>query len=548
MIDGRLFIGGERIEGAEMLVSKSPATLEAVGEVSLASAAQCAQAVEAAGAAFPAWRDLAAAEKKRIFKAAGQALLDRRAEAARLISLEKGSPYPESLAVEVLGSLAILDHYARNLERLSRTKRLQLSAPLFAHKKSAYHFQPLGATLVISPWNFPFLIPFSDVVSALSAGNTIVLRPSTSTPLAALFLGEIFAAAGVPPGVLNVVNCRTCQAEEMVTNPKIQTVMFTGSVGVGKRIMELAGRNLTNLVLELGGKDPMIVLADADLERAARGAVWAAFMNCGQSCASVERVYVAREIAPAFTARIVELTKALHVGHPLEPGTDMGPMTTPGQLGTVEEHVRDARERGARILAGGGRVEGLPGYYHAPTVLDGVDHSMKIMTEETFGPTLPIMAVADADEAVHLANDSKYGLTASVWTRSRRAAADIAARLQAGTVTINDHMFSFTEPKAIWGGIKETGMGRSHGPYGLLHLQNIKFVSADFSKKKGWLWWFPYDAAKPALLEKSMRLLFGRRIGVRAGALAGLVPQLGTMLRGLSFRALLKSSARLFRK
>jgi len=548
MIDGRLFIGGERVEGTAKLVSKCPATLEALGEVSLASSAHCAQAVEAAGAAFPAWRELAVAEKKRIFKAAGRALLDRREEAARLITLEKGSPYPESLAVEVLGSLAVLDHYARNLDRLSRTKSLRLSVPLFAHKRSSYHFQPLGTTLVISPWNFPFLIPFSDVVSALSAGNTVVLRPSTATPLAALLVGEIFAAAGIPRGVLNVVNCRTTQAEEMITNPKVQTVMFTGSVGTGKRIMELAGRNLTNLVLELGGKDPMIVLADADLERAARGAVWAAFMNCGQSCASVERVYVAREIAPAFTARVVELTEAMKVGHPLEPGTDMGPMTTLGQLETVEEHVRDARARGARILAGGARVEGLPGTYYAPTVLDAVDHSMKIMTEETFGPTLPIMTVADADEAVRLANDCKYGLTASVWTRSRREAAAVADRLQAGTVTVNDHMFSFTEPKAIWGGIKETGMGRSHGPYGLLHLQNIKFVSADFSKKKGWLWWFPYGAAKPALMEKAMGLLFNGRIGGRMKALAGLVPSLGTMMRGLSFRALLKSSARLFRK
>ena len=423
MIDGRLFIRGERVEGPAKLVSKSPATLEAVGEVSLASAEQCAAAVDAATEAFPAWSGLPVREKMRIFRKAGQVLLERRVEAARLISLEKGSPYAESLAVEVLGSLAVLDHYARKLDRISRPERVALSAPLFAHKRSAFHFQPLGATLVISPWNFPFLIPFCDVVSALAAGNTVVLRPSSSTPLAALLLGEIFAAAGIPAGALNVVNCRTAQAEEMITNPKVQTVMFTGSVGVGKRIMELASRNLTNVVLELGGKDPMIVLADADLERAARGAVWTAFMNCGQSCASIERVYVAREIAPSFTDRVVELTKALKVGPPLEPGTDVGPMTTLGQLETVEAHVRDARERGARILTGGARVEGLPGYYFAPTVLDGVDHSMRIMIEETFGPTLPIMAFDGVDEAVALANDCRYGLTASVWTRSRRAAA-----------------------------------------------------------------------------------------------------------------------------
>jgi acyl-CoA reductase-like NAD-dependent aldehyde dehydrogenase len=484
----------------------------------------------------------------KTFRAVGRILHDKRSEVARLISLEKGSPYAESLAVEVLGSLAVIDHYARSLAQVLRPKSVTPSVPFFAHKKNAFHFRPLGPTLVISPWNFPFLIPFSDVVSALAAGNTVVLRPSTSTPLIALALGEIFAAAGIPAGVLNVVNCRSAQAEGMITDPRVQTVMFTGSVGVGKRIMELAGRNLTNCVLELGGKDPMIVLGDADIERAARGAVWAGFMNCGQSCASIERVYVTREIAQEFTARVVELTKAMKVGHPLEPGTDMGPMTTLGQLGTVEDHIRDALERGARILSGGGRVPGLPGYYLSPTVLDGVDHSMKIMTEETFGPTLPIMAVSDVEEAVRLANDSPYGLTASVWTRSRKAAAAIAGRLETGTVTINDHMFSFTEPRAIWGGIKMTGKGRSHGRYGLLRLQNIQFVSSDFSRKKAWLWWFPYGAAKPALLEKATALLFGGGIGVKARTLARLVPSLGAMVRGVSFRGLLKSSARLFRR
>ena len=546
--DGRLLICGERLETSDKIISQNPATLEPIGEASLANSDLCREAVSAGAAAFPLWRGLSLDEKKRIFCSARRILLDRKAEAARLISLEKGSPLTESMIVEVMGSLNALDYYSHHLERNFRSERVRPSVPLFAHKKSAFHFQPLGPTLVISPWNFPFLIPLYDVTAALSSGNTVVLRPSTSTPLIALFLGDLFLEAGLPPGVLNVVNCRAAQAEEMITNPGIQTVMFTGSVPVGRRVMELASRNLTTVVLELGGKDPMIVLRDADVEKAARGAVWAGFMNCGQSCASIERVYVAEEIADAFIDRVVGLTREIRVGNPLDPDVDMGPMTTTGQLRTVEEHIRDAKEKGAEVLSGGERLKDLPGYFIAPTVLAGDNHTMKVMTEETFGPVLPIMRFSGVDEALSLANDCIYGLTASIWTRDRRAAAALAAKLEAGTVTMNDHMFSFTEPRAIWGGIKQTGTARSHGPYGLLHLQNIKFVSSEFLRKKIPLWWFPYGPPKLAVVEKAIILLHHSRFRKKIGALAGLLPFLGSVRRTIPLSGLWKIAARVFRK
>jgi acyl-CoA reductase-like NAD-dependent aldehyde dehydrogenase len=409
--------------------------------------------------------------------------------------------------------------------RLLRPARDGHYTPLFFNKSAAYHFHPLGPALIISPWNFPFLIPLFDVMSALTAGNTVVLRPSTTTPLAALVIGEIFVEAGLPPGVLNVVACRAPQAERMIVDPDVHTVMFTGSVGIGKRVMELCSRNLTNLTLELGGKDPMIVLDDADLERAARGAVWAAFMNCGQSCGSIERAYVDRRVAAAFTDRVVELAGQVKVGDPLDPDIDMGPMATAGQLEAVLEHIEDARARGARILCGGGRIADLPGHFIAPTVLDGVDHTMKIMTEETFGPTLPIMPFDTPEEAVALANDSLYGLTASVWTRDRERAAWFAERLEAGSVTVNDHMYSFGEPRAIWGGIKQTGMGRSHGPYGLHELVNIKYVGLDFFRKKAQTWWFPYDRSMTGTMEKAVALFHGRSRRARLGAALGLLKE-----------------------
>jgi succinate-semialdehyde dehydrogenase/glutarate-semialdehyde dehydrogenase len=509
-MDGRLIIGNARVETDLKLVSENPSTLEPVGEVSLAAPELCRKAILAAKEAFPAWRWLDPREKRAILKRAENILARRASEAARLISMEKGSPYPESLSVEVFGALQSLNYYGENQGRLLRPGRAGHHTPLFFNKSGSFHFHPLGPTLIISPWNFPFLIPVCDILSALTGGNTVVLRPSTTTPLIALLVGEVFVEAGLPPGVLNVVVCRVPEAEAMIVDRDIQTVMFTGSVGIGKRVVELCSRNLTNLALELGGKDPMIVLEDADLERAARGAVWTAFMNCGQSCGSIERVYVARGIADAFTARVVELAKQVRVGNPLEEGVDMGPMATVGQLKVVEEHIAEARAKGASIPVGGGRVAGLPGHFIEPTVLTGVDHTMRCMTEETFGPTLPIMAFNDDDEAVALANDSDYGLTASVWTRDRKRAAWFADRLETGSVTVNDHMYSFVEPRAIWGGIKQTGMGRSHGPFGLHELVNIKYVGMDFFRKKAQTWWFPYDRSLAGIMEKAVAIFHGR--------------------------------------
>jgi acyl-CoA reductase-like NAD-dependent aldehyde dehydrogenase len=547
-IDGRLIIDGKRLEARERILSTNPATLESVGEAHLASSELCREAVHAAQKAFPLWRDLAAREKERIFARAKRALLRRSDEIARLVTLEKGSPLAESVAVDVLASLEVLDYHSRHLARSLRPRASKPHVPLLAGKRGAFHFHPLGPTLIISPWNFPFLIPISDVVSALTAGNTVVLRPSTTTPLCALMIGEIFLEAGLPAGVLNVVVCRTGQAEEMLTNPDVRTVMFTGSVPVGKRIMELASRNLTHVVLELGGKDPMIVLKDADLDRASRGAVWSALMNTGQSCASVERVYVAKEIEAEFTDRVVGLARDIKVGNPLDPDVDMGPLTTLGQLRVVEDHIRDAREKGARVLCGGERVAGLPGFFIQPTVLSGVNHAMKVMREETFGPVIPIMPFSDVPEAVALANDSNYGLTASVWTKNKRSAGVIAKKLEAGSVTVNDHMFSFIEPNAIWGGVKQTGMGRSHGPYGRLHLLNVKYVSTDFTKPKGQMWWYPYGLRKYEIMRNAIRLLHHERRGEKVKAGLGLLRSWPLVRSSTSFRTMLRIGARLFHR
>ncbi len=546
-MDGRLIIGDERIETPTKLTSVNPATLEPLGEVFLAREDECRRAIEAAKAAERGWRELPTAEKKRIFLRAKDILLARAGELADLVCREKGSPIVEANAVDVITGLEILDYYGRHLDKVRRPRKTRLYQPLLAHKKSSFLFQPLGVTLIISPWNFPFVIPLSDATSALAAGNTVVLKPSSTTPLTGLFIGEIYREAGLPPGVLNIVNTRAAQAEYMITHPTVQTVMFTGSVGVGRRVMELAARNLTHIVLELGGKDPMIVLDDADLDLAARGAVWAAFMNTGQSCASIERVYVDAKIAEPFTSRVLDLARSLRVGNPMDEDIDIGPMTTADQRKTVEEHIADARAKGARILCGGERLKDLPGYFLTPAVLAGVDHTMKVMTEETFGPVLPIMPFRTIEEAAALANDCEYGLTASVWTRSKAGAEWLAERIEAGTVTVNDHMFSFTDPKAIWGGVKKTGVGRSHGPYGLLDISNIKLVSYDFHRRKDQLWWYPYDRAKGRFMRNAVVLLHARGLRAKLGSLGALLPEWRAIKAGSSLKNLSKFAGRFFR-
>jgi succinate-semialdehyde dehydrogenase/glutarate-semialdehyde dehydrogenase len=547
-LDGTLLINGKKLETFHKKDSLNPATLGLVGKACLASTRECQMAIQSAKEAFSVWKNLPVSARQKIFREAKKILLNRSEEAARLITEEKGSPYPESYSSEVFASLGALDYYARKMKKLLRPHPVKHTVSLFFNKKSTFHFEPLGPTLIIAPWNFPFLIAIYDVLSALSAGNTVVLKPSSSTPFIGLLVGEILTEAGLPPGVLNIINCKIPQAEAMICHPDVQSIMFTGSVSTGKRIMELASRNLTNLALELGGKDPMVVCPDADIERAARGAVWAGFMNCGQSCGSIERVYVAEEIAEEFTQRVVDLTKKIKVGNPMDPGVDMGPMATLSQLKTVKDHIQDAQEKGAKVLIGGEKITELPGYFIHPTVLAEVDHTMKIMTEETFGPTLPIKKYSDPEEAISLANDSSLGLTASVWTQSKKKASWMAERIETGTITVNDHMFSFIEPAAIWGGIKQTGMGRSHGPFGLQELVNIKFVSFDFLKKKKQLWWYPYDDGLVSLLKKSATLFHHKHIRERLKALLSLIPFLKRIQEGSSLVNFIKSFSHYFRK
>jgi succinate-semialdehyde dehydrogenase/glutarate-semialdehyde dehydrogenase len=486
----------------------NPATGRAFATVTLLDAAQAAGAMGAAEAAFPAWAARRFPERGQVLLRVRERLVEEAEEIASLIEREQGKPAAEAYLVELFPAAELLKHLAREAEDLLRDEPVEPTVLLLAHKEGRLVYEPLGVVLAITPWNYPFLISLSSVATALIAGNTVVLKPAPATTLTALRIAELFDAAGLPAGALSVVACDDAVAAGLVRDPRVAKVAFTGSVATGRKILEAAAANLTPVVLELGGKDAAVVCRDADLDQAARGVVWGAFFNAGQTCASVERVYVERAVAEPFLAKVVEHTRALRVGDPSQAPVEVGPLTLERQRGLVADHVADAVARGARVLAGGEAPPG-PGWFYPPTVLAGVDHNMRIMREETFGPVLPVMVVDSLEEAVALANQSDYGLTASAWTRDPETARRLQRELRAGAVTVNDAASSYGEPAAPWGGFRQSGYGRMHGRAGLREMVHVKYVARDTSRRP-LLWWFPYDAELRRLAPVALRALHGR--------------------------------------
>lgn len=488
----RPIVDGLDVDTDETFPARNPATGEEIARVHRAGVPEIDAAVAAARKAFLNWGKRPVKERERFLKKLLDVVRKSSERIARLIALEQGKPIGEARAVDLVPVADTLRYLSRKTELLLAARPVEYEQILFAHKEGAFRFEPLGVVAVITPWNYPFGIPFVEVAACLAAGNTVVLKPASATALTGLAIGELCRQAGLPPGVVNVVTAGGSTVNHLIEHPDVQKILFTGSVEIGKGVMQRASKHLTGVVLELGGKDPALVAADADLDRSAAGIVWGSFVNAGQSCGAIERVYVVEEVAEAFIEKVVERTRALRVGDPMNEATDMGPMTTAEQRQLVDEQVKEAVAKGARVLCGGKRPK-AKGFWYPPTVLTGVDHTMRVMTEETFGPLLPIQVVPSLDEAIRLANDSEYGLTASGWTRSKKTARRFCEELQAGTVTINDHLFSFGEPTATWGGIKKSGIGRSHSVHGLMELVNVKHVSVDLGRSKHMPWWYPYD-------------------------------------------------------
>lgn len=451
----------------------NPATGETIGTVPKGGRDDAEDALKEAAKAFEHWSTTPVAERASVIQK-GIALIDeRREEISRLLTLEQGRPIKETKG-EVNGFINTFVYYVEEARRITGDV-VPSGSPW---KRDLVIKEPIGVVAAIVPWNMPLNLAAFKVAPALAVGCTVVLKPASETPLSTLKTAECFEEAGLPPGVLNVVTGPgSTIGEELVRNPISQKIAFTGELTTGKRIMELASQGIKRITLELGGNSPLIVLKDANIDMAVEGGVWQAFRNMGQVCVSINRIYVEEAIADTFIEKFVERTKRLRIGDPMDPETDIGSMMNEQGLRKVVEHIEDAVGKGAKILCGGKRIdegEFKRGFFFEPTVLIDVDHNMKIMREETFGPVAPIMRVGDLDEAIKLANDTIYGLAAYIFTNDLKTAIYAAEHLKAGRIGIND--VNPSAMQAPFGGYKQSGIGREKGHYGLEEYLEIKHI------------------------------------------------------------------------
>jgi acyl-CoA reductase-like NAD-dependent aldehyde dehydrogenase len=497
-----------------LIASVNPATGEVLREFEPTTEEEVQAVVKRARAAQPAWQGLGISRRLEILRRFQTLLQEKKTDVARLITREAGKPCVEALLTEVLVVLDAAEFCMAQTPAFVRDQRLGHANLVMKAKRAWVRREPYGVVGIISPWNYPFATPGTEGLAALAVGNAVVVKPSEFTTLCALELQAMLRSAGLPEDVFQVVPGGGATGAALV-NSCIDKLIFTGSVASGKKVAQAAAVRLLPVVLELGGKDPMLVLDDADVEVASSAAVWGAFVNAGQACLSVERCYVHKGLYPRFLEAVVKKTGKLRVGNGLDAQTEIGPMIHQRQLQIVEEHVEDARGHGARVLTGGTRLPQLGPNFYPPTVVADVNHEMRLMREETFGPVLPVMAFDSDEHAIQLANDSEFGLAASVWTRNRGRGEAIAARLQAGTVMVNDVISCYGISEAPHGGVKASGLGRTHGRLGLEEMVRVKYVDSDLLPRMRKVWWYGYGPEFSRQMEGFVDFLFSRRWGAR---------------------------------
>jgi acyl-CoA reductase-like NAD-dependent aldehyde dehydrogenase len=488
------------------LTAISPATGKIIGEIEETPISKIPLIYEQARTAFTKWSELSIADRVAYLKKLKKIMLEELENITAVISEDTGKVKTEALTADLMPTLDAIGHIAKHAESVLKRKRVKTPLLLFG-KKSFIEYIPRGVVLVISPWNYPFQLAMVPVLSALAAGNTVILKPSEVTPLVGKCMEDLFSKAGFPDGVVQVAHGGK-EIGAALTKEKPDYIFFTGSVRTGKIIQEQAAKDLIPTTLELGGKDPMIVFADANLERAAKGAVWAAFTNSGQVCMSAERVYVERSVFRKFVELVKKEVEALR--HGIGEDDDIGSMTFPAQREIVREQLEEALAAGAVIETGKPPSEWDDGMFLPLTVVSNVQQRMKIIQEETFGPLLPVIPFDSEEEAVKLANDTEYGLNASVWSGDMTKARRVASKLISGSVVINDVIINFVNHGLPFGGAKQSGIGRYHGDAGLQIFCHEKAVVEDSGKRKSEVHWYPYKG-KYALYLDLFRSYFSEK-------------------------------------
>jgi acyl-CoA reductase-like NAD-dependent aldehyde dehydrogenase len=487
----------------------NPATGERIAAVPALNANGVGEVVDRARAAQPAWEALGYAGRARILRRAQKWVLDNEERIARTIVAETGKAYEDALLAEVAYAASAFGFWAKNAPKYLADEKIRPSSPFVLGRKLVVRREPVGVVGVIGPWNYPLTNSFGDCIPALAAGNATVLKPATITPTTSLLLLEGLRECGLPEDVHQVAIGPGSEVGNALIDA-VDFVMFTGSTEIGTKVAERAAKTLTPVGLELGGKDPMIVCADANVERAANAAVYYSMQNAGQTCISIERVYVEEPIYDEFVGKVAEKVRDLRQGVPRDRGSiDVGAITSPSQMDVIDAHVRDAEAKGARILAGGHKGSG-PGDFYEPTLIADADHTMECMREETFGPTLPVMKVADVDEAIRLANDSPYGLQASVFTKDTAKGEAIAKRVEAGAVCINDSGINYVALELPMGGWKTSGVGSRHGADGIKKYTKPQTLLVTRLGLNREIHFYPYKGWVTKLLGRMLKVVWGR--------------------------------------
>ncbi|MET0503633.1 MAG: succinic semialdehyde dehydrogenase [Candidatus Binatia bacterium] len=484
---------------------RNPVTAEKIAELPVASPADVAAAVGRGRKAQATWRTKSYRERAALFYRFRDLLIDEQEKLADVLTAESGKPRAEVYGNELFYICDAIGFWAKTAEKFLKPANVSPHLLMFKTKKVISTYCPLGVIGIISPWNFPLVLTAGDAVPALMAGNAVVIKPSELTPLTALFIADLAQRAGFPEGLMEVVIGAAETGEALIN--QVDMIAFTGSVEVGKQVMRKAADRLIPVSLELGGKDPLIVLKDADLERAANACVWGALMNSGQVCTSIERVYVEEPVYQTFVDKIVEKVRALRQG-PSAEEVEVGSMTSAEQFQIVSSQVNEALSQGAKALTGGRANPKLAGLYYEPTVLVEVNHGMAVIRDETFGPVLPVIKVRDAEEALRLANDSRYGLDACIFTRDKEKARQMADQLLAGTVCINDALVNYIIPDTPMGGVKESGFSRRHGAEGIRKYCYQKSIVIDRFGLKSEFPWFPASGKKTIQMRRLISLFW----------------------------------------
>jgi succinate-semialdehyde dehydrogenase/glutarate-semialdehyde dehydrogenase len=497
-------------DGRRRLSLASPATGEPIGEIEVQNAHDVALALEAARKAQPDWAARPIAERARYLVRALQKLVEQQDEFIEVLLRESGKPRAEVIMLEIYSACDVLTYYAKHAADMLHSEKRHLHGFMRFLKKLRIEYCPLGVIGIITPWNGPFLISLSPTIQALLAGNTVLLKPSEVTPFSGKLVGDLLESVDLPDGVLTVLT-GDGETGAALVEAGVDKISFTGSVKTGRSVAEACARQLIPCTVELGGKDPMIVCADANLDNAAGGAIVGAFLNSGHVCCGTERVYVLDEVADEFTQKVLDRVARLRQGNQGE--FDVGAIFWDRQLEIIEAHVADAIAKGAKVLAGGQRNPNLDGLFFEPTVLADVNHDMLIMRDETFGPILPIMRVSDLDEAVRLANSSQYGLGANIWTRDHRSGVELARKINTGSVCINDMAITYGVLEAPFGGLKSSGVGQVHGANALRAFTHPKPILIDRFGGRATAGIYPYSFKNEARMQQLIRVLFRSPLG-----------------------------------